>query len=43
VASKFAWISGKRGFLIAIAIVAAALLGVDHHHFAPVGLWDGPG
>ena len=44
-APKFAWIYGKRGFLLAIAVVAASLIGGasgGFHHFAPIGLWDGP-
>jgi hypothetical protein len=42
VASKFAWISGKRGFFLAIAVVAFALVGGCFGHFGPIGLWDGP-
>jgi hypothetical protein len=42
VASKFAWIVGKRSLLLAIAIVAAALLGGCWGFFVPLGLWDGP-
>ena len=42
-ASKFAWLIGKRGLLLAIAVVAAALLGAGGHHVSPHGLWDGPG
>jgi hypothetical protein len=40
VARMFAWILGRRGLLLAIAIVAAALLG--HAGARPEGLWDGP-
>jgi len=35
-ASKFAWIIGKRGLLLALAAVVAAVFGHSG------GLWDGP-
>ena len=39
-ASKFAWINGKRGLLLAIAVLAA-LLGAKGGHHTTIGFFDG--
>jgi hypothetical protein len=44
VASKFAWVSRKRGFLVVIALIAAlsgGRWGWDVHCFGPNGFFDG--
>jgi hypothetical protein len=42
VASKLAWLMGKRGLIVALTMAAAAVFG-GLHHVSPDGLWDGPG
>jgi hypothetical protein len=41
VASKFAWVSGKRGFLIALSLLAAVVAAKAGVNMAPVGFFDG--
>jgi hypothetical protein len=41
VASKFAWVSGKRGFLVVTALIAALAGGRWGIHFGPNGFFDG--
>jgi hypothetical protein len=43
VATKFAFLIGKRGTILAIASVIAALLGAETDGFFRIdGFWDGP-
>jgi len=39
VASKLAWLVGKGGLVLGIAVVVASVFGF---HFFCAGLWDGP-
>ena len=41
VASKFAWVSGKRGFLVVIALIAAFVAAKTGGNLAPDGFFDG--
>jgi hypothetical protein len=43
VASKFAWVSGKQGFLVVIALLAAlvAAKGGIGVCYSPIGFFDG--
>lgn len=38
-ASKIAWLVGKRGIILVVAAVVAAMFGGRVHSY---GLWDGP-
>jgi hypothetical protein len=44
VASKFAWLVGKRGVILGITAVLSAVLGVCHGPVGHNGLgfWEGP-
>src|SRR5205823_1229733 len=43
VASKFAWLVGKRGLILAVASVVAAVLGAAHGNpHSCYGFWDQP-
>jgi len=42
VASKLAWLAGKGGLVLAVAIALAAVFGGFGVHFFCAGLWDGP-
>jgi hypothetical protein len=41
VASKFAWVSGKRGFLVALALLAAFVAAKTGANLTPDGFFDG--
>jgi hypothetical protein len=41
VASKFAWVSGKRGFLVALSLLAAFVAAKSGGNIAPDGFFDG--
>jgi hypothetical protein len=42
-ASKFTWLIGKRGVMLAIAALVTVVLGFSGHAVHSYGLWDGPG
>ena len=42
-ASKVAWLVGKRGILIAVAALAAVVGAKTGIVIKPYGFWDGPG
>jgi hypothetical protein len=41
VASKIAWVSGKRGFLVALSLLAAFVAAKGGGNLTPVGFFDG--
>jgi hypothetical protein len=41
VASKFAWVSGKRGFLVVIALIAALVSAKSGGYHPDLGFFDG--
>jgi hypothetical protein len=41
VASKFSWVSGKQGFLVAVALLASLVAARCGAHVNPVGFFDG--
>jgi hypothetical protein len=42
VPSTFAWLMGKRGLILTIALVASVVLALAGGLFRPAGFWDGP-
>jgi len=41
VASKLAWLARKRGLLLAVAVLVAAVGARTGHHVTPDGFFDG--